>query len=110
MTDSKLEEIIDLLAKYGGFNREYLCYKLLTFANDGRSESKNKMEEIAKLFGKKLDEEFKIKYGDGLAFEAAVKFTKKNFRVKHLPLQDYWSWDNELLADLLTGKAVIVDE
>ena len=24
MTESKLEEIIDLLAKYGGFDREYL--------------------------------------------------------------------------------------
>jgi hypothetical protein len=72
--------------------------------------AENKMEQVAAMFGKKLDEEFKIKYGDGLAFEAAVKFTKKNFRVKHLPLQDYWSWDNELLADLLTGKAVIVDD
>lgn len=73
-------------------------------------ETLNKMEVIAALFGKKLGEEFKIKYGDGLAFEATVKFTKKNFRVKHLPLQDYWSWDNELLAALLKGKAVIVDE
>lgn len=71
---------------------------------------KNKMEQIAEMFGKKIDEGFKIKYGDGLAFEAAVKFTKKNFRVKHLPLQDYWSWDNELLADLLTGRAVIVND
>lgn len=74
------------------------------------TEIKNKMAEVAQLFGKKLDEEFKIKYGDSLAFEAAVKFTKKNFRVKHLPFQDYWSWDNELLADLLTGRAVIVDD
>ncbi len=71
--------------------------------------TENKMSEVAAMFGKKLDEEFKIKYGDSLAFEAAVKFTKKNFRVKHL-LQDYWSWDNELLADLLTGRAVIVDD
>jgi hypothetical protein len=72
--------------------------------------AKNKMEAVAQLFGKKLGEEFTVKYGDSLAFEAAVKFTKKNFRVKHLPLQDYWSWDNELLADLLTGKAVIVND
>lgn len=71
---------------------------------------KNKMEQVVRLFGKKLDEEFKVKYGDSLGFEAAVKFTKKNFRVKHLPFQDYWSWDNELLADLLAGRAVIVDD
>jgi hypothetical protein len=71
--------------------------------------AENKMAEVAKLFGKKLGEEFKIKYGDGLAFEAAVKFTKNNFRVKHFPLQNYWSWDNELLADLLTGQVVIID-
>jgi hypothetical protein len=47
MAENKLEEIIDLLAKYGGFNREYLRDKLLTFANDGHSETKNKMIEVA---------------------------------------------------------------
>lgn len=42
MTDSRLEEIVNLLANYGGFNREYLRDKLLTFANDRRSKPKNK--------------------------------------------------------------------
>jgi isocitrate dehydrogenase len=88
--------------------REVLA--LLQELADKKVDKQNKMKAVAQLFNKKLGEEFKIKYGDGLAFEAAVKFTKKNFRVKHLPLQDYWSWDNELLADLLTGKAVIVDD
>ena len=72
-----------------------------------KPEDKNKMAEVAKLFGKKLGEEFKIKYGVGLDYEAVVKFTEKNFRVYHL---SYWGWDNNLLAELLTGKAVIVDE
>ena len=44
MAENKLEEIIDLLAEYGGFNREYLHDKSLTFANDGRLETKNKSE------------------------------------------------------------------
>ncbi len=44
VADSKLEEVIDLLAKYGGFNREYLRDKLLTFANERCSETKNKMK------------------------------------------------------------------
>ena len=88
--------------------REVLA--LLQELADKKADKQNKMEAVAKLFGKRLGEEFKIKYGDSLAFEAAAKFTKKNFRVKHLPLQDYWSWDNELLASLLTGRAVIIDE
>jgi Lar family restriction alleviation protein len=39
MAEKKLEEIIDLLAKYGGFNREYLRDKLLT---GNKSETENK--------------------------------------------------------------------
>ena len=45
VTDSKLEEVIDLLAEYGGFNREYLRNKLLTW----RSKSKNKSEAENKM-------------------------------------------------------------
>jgi len=67
----------------------------------------NHMEEVAKLFCKELNEEFKVKYGVDLGFEATVKFTEKDFRVYHL---FYWGWDNGLLASLLTGKAMIIDD
>lgn len=65
MEENKLEEIIDLLAKYGGFNREYLRDKLLTFANDGRLETKNKMTEVAAFQMAFPDtwEEFEKHYG-----------------------------------------------
>lgn len=65
------------------------------------------MKEIASMFGKELNEEFKVKYGVDLRFEAVVKFTEKDFRVYHL---SYWGWDNQLLADLIKGKAVIVND
>ena len=47
MAEKKLEEIIDLLAEYGGFDREYLRDKLLT----GRSKPKNKSEAEDKMDG-----------------------------------------------------------
>ena len=68
--------------------------------------AENKMEQVAALFGKKLGEEFEIKNEED---KFIVKFTEINFRVKYCEA-DCWRWDNDLLADLLTGKAVIVDE
>lgn len=61
MTEKKLEEIVDLLAEYGGFNREYLRDKLL----DGCSETKNKMIEVAsnQMTFPDTWEEFEKQYG-----------------------------------------------
>ena len=63
----------------------------------------NKIEQVAKLFGKKLGEEFKIRYKDE---NYTAYFRNEGLRVRGLFCL---TWDNALVA-LLTGKAVIVDE
>lgn len=107
MAENKIEEIIDLLAKYGGFNREYLRDKLLTFANDGRSETKNKMAEVAALFGKKLGEEFWARIV-GNKFEIKCRFTASGFQ--QTVVDGLWHDNDAFLILLLTGEAEIVED
>lgn len=68
--------------------------------------AENKMAEVATMFGKELGEEFYIRNEND---KFIAKFTELNFRIKYCEA-DHWRWDNDLLADLLTGRAVIVDE
>lgn len=65
--------------------------------------AENKMEKIAKLFGKKLGEEFAIRYKDE---NYIAYFRNEGLRVRGLFCL---TWDNALVA-LLTGQAVIVDD
>ena len=73
--------------------------------------TKNKMEQVAKLFGKELNEEFnaKIKCWNGKSGEIRAKFTSLGLKVK----TRYNAWElrnNDYLADLLTGKAEIIND
>ena len=61
----------------------------------------NKMEQVAAIFGKKLNEEFTIKYKDK-CYKAYFK--KNGIRVHALY---YMDWDN-VLVGLLTGEVTIV--
>ena len=61
----------------------------------------NKMEQIAAIFGKKLNEEFTIKY-EGIRYRAYFK--KSGIRVYDMY---YDLWDSVLIG-LLTGEATIV--
>lgn len=65
--------------------------------------AENKMAEVARLFGKKLDEEFEIRYKDE---NYIAYFRNEGLRVRGLFCL---TWDNALVA-LLTGRAVIVDD
>ena len=60
------------------------------------------MEQIAAMFGKKLNEEFTIKYKDK-CYKAYFK--KNGIRVRGLY---YMQWDN-VLVGLLTGEVTIID-
>jgi hypothetical protein len=73
-------------------------------------ESANRMAEVAKMFGKKMGEEFVIQSGsqfrgrftkEGLEGAEGYEWNEKNWTY------ELGSW---LLTDLLTGKAVILDE
>jgi hypothetical protein len=63
----------------------------------------NKMAEVAGLFGKKLNEEFKICYKNE---NYTAYFRNEGLRVRGLFCL---TWDNALVA-LLTGRAVIVND
>lgn len=114
MTENKLEETIDLLAEYGGFNREYLRDKLLTFANDGRSETKNKwksisvniMDEVAALKGKELNEPFMVE-SNVHKVAKQVRFTERGMEYFDESCQRWYPTDG-FLKEILTGDAVIV--
>ena len=70
--------------------------------------AENKMAEVAKLFGKKLDEEFKVKILQKRE-EYWCRFAYAGLEVagwdKVYTKNDVW-----LLHELITGTAVIVDE
>lgn len=67
----------------------------------------NKMQQVAAMFGKRLlGEEFiisvrQVKYVTLFSYDG-LEIHNTNY--------DCWQVNHELLADLLTGKAVIVDE
>ena len=68
---------------------------------------KNKMEEVAKLFGKKINEQFTVK--DKYKTEWHCKFTKRGLLYLDKSFFDWQDSGDYLLQSLLTGKAVIVD-
>lgn len=73
--------------------------------NHGSNKEKcgqaNKMEQVAAMFGKKLNEEFTIKY-EGKCYKAYFK--KSGIRVRGLYYMDW----NDVLVGLLTGESTIV--
>ena len=73
--------------------------------NHGSNKEKcgqvNKMEQVAAMFGKKLNEEFTIKYGSRYY---KAYFKKSGIRVRGLY---YMDWNN-VLVGLITGDVTIV--
>jgi endo-1,4-beta-D-glucanase Y len=74
--------------------------------NRKKQSQKNKMEQIAKMFGKELGEEFKIKVFTDRVWIA--KFTSEGLKNCHKNSE--WLMASDYLNDLLTGEAVIIDE
>lgn len=68
--------------------------------------AENKMAEVAKLFGKKLNERFTVKR-DYMMFDC--RFTKHGLDTFGVYENPYMSFDGFILEELLTGKVVIVN-
>ena len=68
--------------------------------------AKNKMEQVAAMFGKKLGEEFMARLKVG--FEINCKFTNEG--LKQEIFDDGWYDNDSFLRRLLTGEAEIVEE
>ena len=66
--------------------------------------SQNKMEQVAKMFSKKLNEEFTAVVGYE---KVKCKFTNDGLKNEFF---DSWGVSNTFLGCLITGEAVIVDE
>jgi hypothetical protein len=89
LDDDNAEFVADILRYH---------YKSLT--------SKNKMGEVAKIFEKKLGEEFKIIH---MSVTNTVKFTADGLEM-YYGLSKKWIISSGLLEALLTGEAVITNE
>lgn len=68
--------------------------------------AENKMEQIAKLFGKKLYERFTVRY-DNCLFDC--QFREHGFVTYGAYENPYLDFDTFILQDLLVGRAVIID-
>ena len=75
--------------------------------------AENKMEQVAQMFGKKLGEEFVMKWGNEWGdVEYLCEFTARGLRCYPSVKNDikFNFSNNDWLFLLLTGEAVIVDE
>ncbi len=86
--------------------REVLA--LLQELADRKADKQNKMEAVAKLFGKRLGEEFTVK--DKYKTEWHCKFTKKGLMYLNKNFFDWQESGDYLLQFLLTGQAVIIND
>jgi DNA-directed RNA polymerase subunit RPC12/RpoP len=75
---------------------------------DGVNDGRNKMAEVARLFGKELGEEFVVEYIGRKDIIDTARFTVDGFETKNA--FGNWVEDPVMLMWLLKGKAVIVDE
>jgi hypothetical protein len=68
------------------------------------------MEEVAAIFGKKLGEDFIIKRSFGFDFEG--HFSEKGFEYwgEDMNGKCWYSDNGRLVLEMLTGRAVIIDE
>lgn len=68
--------------------------------------AESRMEEVAKMFGKKLGEPFKVRHCYCVG-EYTAYFTKDGYMVK--TTRDSWK-DDSLLVSLILGMSVVVDD
>lgn len=90
LDDDNAEFVADILRYH---------YKLLT--------SKNKMGEVAKIFGKELGKEFIV--NDEYRKKMICKITERGLFFYHDSYEAWWQ-DSGLLSELITGEAVITNE
>lgn len=70
--------------------------------------SENKMPEVARLFGKKLGKEFKVKCTTGEIIQC--RFSKKGLWYQETDKWNHsWFITDMLIAQLIRGEAVILD-
>ena len=69
-------------------------------------ENTNRMAEVAKMFGKKMGEEFTVRYEDKVK---TWKFDERGL-LYHNVKENEWRKNYGYLDFLIRGKAMIIDE
>lgn len=73
--------------------------------------AENKMEQVAAMFGKQLGEEFKVKVDCTIEKIILCRFSKKGLCYQEDEKWNYeWFITDMVMAQLICGEAVIVDE
>lgn len=76
--------------------------------------TKNKMEAVAQLFGKKLGEEFLVELKDEYSIRHLGKRIWKmkldSDGLRYYIPNECWVFNRPILSDLLTGEATIINE
>ena len=89
----------------GGFDKEYLHDKLLTPTSGKHSEIKNKMGLVATMFGKRLNQDFKIK-----RLKPYFRFTKEGLALWEKEAGCYLPAPHDVFMELLRGEREIEHE
>ena len=105
MAENKCDELFGKNGELVEFRKKQVLEGALEIVQRHYKEMPNKMEMVAKLFGKELGEEFCVRshHPEGNCIGA---FTKYGFECPN-----YTDKENQVVFTMLvTGKAVIVDE
>lgn len=106
MAENRCDELFGKNGELVEFRKKQVLEGALEIVQRNYEDRPNKMEVIAKLFGKKLNERFTVNIR-GTRYEA--RFLERGFEVIGAE-NPYVDIDAYVLFDLLAGYAVIVDE
>ena len=112
MTENNFDKLLGKNGELVELRKEQVLAGAMRIIQKHYADKPNKMEAVAQLFGKKLGEEFTVsvprydEYGE-IKDKVSVKggFGSRGFQSEQIMLADSY-----IFAELLEGKAVIVDE
>ena len=109
MAENKCDELFGKNGELVEFRKKQVLEGALEIVQRHYKEMPNKMEVIAKLFGKKLGEEFKIKdLSTGIIHIASFNNYGMRTYVAGFPNSWKQSWD--MVMRLIIGNVVIINE
>ena len=109
MAENKCDELFGKSGELVEFRKKQVLEGALEIVQRNYKEIPNKMEVIAKLFGKKLGEEFKIKdLSTGIIHISSFNNYGMRTYVAGFPNSWKQSWD--MVMRLIIGNVVIINE
>ena len=110
MAENKCDELFGKNGELVEFRKKQVLEGAFGIIRRSYKDKPNKMEMIAKLFGKKLDEEFKIKdLSTGIIYIAS--FNNYGMRTYVAGFSsDSWKQSWDMVMRLIFGTAVVIDD